>query len=249
VNSRRDKVAAGPDSRAATPAAKRARKPLRFGQTSSTHAAYEEIRRRILDNEMPAGAQYLEQELAATLGMSRTPVREALIRLSDEGLVEVRPRHGARVLPISIDDMREIYELLTELEAMAARAAAARGVSDQDLARFDATLDDMEQALARSDLKTWADADRKFHGLLAELSGNKRLQGVIGLFVDQAHRARMLTLALRPRPSRSNADHSAVVAAIRARDPETAYAVHRKHRADAGAMLLDLLHCQGMEAL
>jgi DNA-binding GntR family transcriptional regulator len=229
--------------------AKRTRKPLRFGQTSSTQAAYEEIRRRILDNEMAAGTQYLEQELAAALGMSRTPVREALIRLSDEGLVEVRPRHGARVLPISIDDMREIYELLIELEAMAARAAAQRGVSEADLARLESTVRDMDASLASNDLKAWAAADRAFHALLAELSGNRRLQGVIGLFVDQAHRARMLTLALRPTPTRSNADHSAVVDAIRARNADAAHAAHHKHRADAGAMLLELLRRQGMEAL
>ena len=90
-----------------------------------TQRAYREIRRRILDNDMPPNAQYLEQELADALGMSRTPVREALIRLSDERLVEVRPRHGARVLPVSVDDMREIYELMTELEALAASAKVA----------------------------------------------------------------------------------------------------------------------------
>src|SRR5690606_26297255 len=95
---------------------------------SQAQRAYRELRRRILHNEMPPNAQYLEQELADSLGMSRTPVREALIRLSDERLVEIRPRHGARILPVSVDDMREIYEMMTELEAFAVRKLARRGL-------------------------------------------------------------------------------------------------------------------------
>ena len=87
-------------------------------------AAYEQIRRRILDIDWPPGHRALEQEVALALGMSRTPVREALMRLQDEGLVEVIPRHGMRVLPVSPNDMREIYQILTALECMAAELLA-----------------------------------------------------------------------------------------------------------------------------
>ena len=104
--------------------------PVELSRLPQTLRAYRVLRRRILDNEMPPNAQYLEQELANALGMSRTPVREALIRLSEERLVEIRPRHGARVLPVSVDDMREIYEMMTELEALAARCSLSGGVSE-----------------------------------------------------------------------------------------------------------------------
>ena len=87
---------------------------------SMVYAAYEQIRRRILDNVWPPGHRALEQEVALELGMSRTPVREALLQLQNEGLVEVIPRHGVRVLPVSPTDMREIYEILTALECMPA---------------------------------------------------------------------------------------------------------------------------------
>ena len=76
---------------------------------SLVDAAYQGIRRRILDNVWAPGFQAMEQEVALELGMSRTPVREALIRLAKEGLVEVVPRRGMRVLPVSPTDMREIY--------------------------------------------------------------------------------------------------------------------------------------------
>jgi DNA-binding GntR family transcriptional regulator len=216
---------------------------------SQTHRAYLELRRRILDNEMPPNAQYLEQELADALQMSRTPVREALIRLSDERLVEVRPRHGARVLPVSVRDMREIYELLTELEAMAARMLAERGLSREQLARLEQAVAEMDAALTRDDLAAWARNDEIFHGLLVDFSGNSRLSQIVGMFRDQAHRARMQTLRLRPKPTASNRDHAAVVEAIRKRDGEAAAAFHRRHRQHAGALLLKLLVQYGGDGL
>lgn len=102
--------------------------------------AYGEIKRRILDNEMPAGFQALEQELAELLEMSRTPVREALVRLADEGMVEVRPRHGMRVLPLSSADMREIYQILASLESTAAALAAENGLSAGQLGHLRAVV-------------------------------------------------------------------------------------------------------------
>ena len=214
-----------------------------------TLRAYRELRRRILDNEMPPNAQYLEQELADALGMSRTPVREALIRLSEERLVEVRPRHGARVLPVSVDDMREIYDVMTELEAMAARRLAERGLSREEIRVLDEVVEEMDAALARNDLDLWARSDEKFHALLVDLVGNSRLSQVVATFRDQAHRARMQTLRLRPKPVDSNRDHATVVAAIRKRDGEVAASTHRQHRQKAGAMLLRLLARCGSEGL
>jgi DNA-binding GntR family transcriptional regulator len=216
---------------------------------SQTQRAYHELRRRILDNELVPDRQYLEQELADVLRMSRTPVREALIRLSEERLVEVRPRHGARVIPVSAEDMREIYELLTELESLAARKLGERGLRPAQLARFQAAVDDMDQALQRNDLIGWARADETFHSLLVDLCGNSRLKQIVSTVRDQAHRARMQTLKLRPKPVDSNRDHAAVVEAIRKRDGERAAAIHRRHRQQAGAMLLRLLAKRGIEGL
>ncbi|WP_421938161.1 GntR family transcriptional regulator [Pelagibius sp.] len=141
---------------------------------SQSERAYQELKRRILDNEMPAGFQALEQELAELLGMSRTPVREALIRLAKEGIVEVRPRHGMRILPISVADMREIYEILTGLESTAAEIVAERGLDHDSLGTLRRAVEDMDSALADDDLRAWAEADERFHNLLVEFSGNER---------------------------------------------------------------------------
>jgi len=203
--------------------------------------AYAALRAQVLDGILPAGAMALEGELATALGVSRTPVRQALIRLADEGLIELRPRHGMRVRPISATEMREIYEVLTALEAAAARLCAERGVPAAALDGLDQAVAAMDAALAAGDLRRWAAADAAFHNRLVAASGNRRLAATVAGFSDLAHRARMATLRLRPPPAASNEDHRAAVAAIRARDPDRAEAIHRAHRRRAGELLVRLL--------
>jgi DNA-binding GntR family transcriptional regulator len=218
-------------------------------RVSLTTRAYAQIRRQILDNELPAGSLMLEQELAASLKMSRTPVREALIRLENEGMVEVRPRHGMRVLPVSADDLEEIYAILTALESDAAAELARSGLEPADLDGLKNAVADMEAALERDDLLAWAKGDERFHRVLIECCPNRRLRGVVYQFWDQAHRVRMLTLRLRPKPTTSNADHLALVEAIERRDPDRAREIHREHRIQNGRMLVELLRRHGLTQL
>lgn len=213
---------------------------------SHVEKAYQALKRMVLGNELGPGTQLLELEVAARLGMSRTPVREAMIRLSRDGLVEIRPRHGMRVLPISADDMREIYDVLTALEATAAELAARRRPADSELQPMEQAIRDMDAALAREDLEGWAEADDRFHAALLEVSGNRRLVDLVNLYRDQAHRARIATLKLRPKPVDSNRDHTTVLQAIRAGDADTAYTMHRDHRRKSGAMLVGLLRDLGL---
>jgi DNA-binding GntR family transcriptional regulator len=216
---------------------------------SHAEQAYRALKALILSNQLPAGSQLLEQEAALRLGMSRTPVREAMVRLEQDGVVEIRPRHGMRVLPVSAADMREIYEVLTSLESTAAEMVARRGVSNEELAQLQLAVSDMDAALALDDLDAWADADQRFHSLLVELTRNQRLQQIVTQLGEQAHRARMLTLRLRPKPVGSNRDHAMLVAAIAARDAEAAKSIHHNHRATAGLMLIALLEKLGFKQI
>ena len=208
---------------------------------SLVETAYRQIRSRILDNAWPPGHQVLEQALALELGMSRTPVREALIRLQNEGLVEVVPRHGMRVLPVSAADMKEIYEILTSLEAMAAELVALKRPAPAELAPLERASRDMERALKKNDLDAWAEADERYHRHLIELCGNRRLATVVYNYWDRAHRARMFTLRLRPKPLDSTAEHLAVVDAIRRGDAVAARELHRQHRERGSRELLAIL--------
>lgn len=179
--------------------------------------------------------------MALQLGLSRTPVREAFQRLEREGLLEIVPRHGIRISPIRPDDMREIYEVLSSLEPTAAELLAGRGLDRKALQPLVAACDDMEAALDRDDLRGWAAADTRFHHFLVESCGNRRLADLIKTVWDQAHRARMATLTLRPPPAQSTREHRAIVRAILAGDAEKAGAIYRAHRKRAGAELLKII--------
>jgi len=202
-----------------------------------------------MDNEIAANTQLLEQELAERLNMSRTPVREALNKLEKDGLVEIIPRRGVRILPISGKDMSDIYMILTGLEATAAEYVAKKGLSKKELALMESSVDAMDQALTTNDLSAWAEADERFHKQLVELTHNERLISMVEMLWDQAHRARMITLKLRPRPAQSNSDHRALVDAIIKGDAPTASRVHRDHREKSGAMLVKLLEDLGLNQL
>ena len=198
--------------------------------TSLVDDAYEQIRRRILDNIWPPGHRALEQEVALALGMSRTPVRESLMRLQNEGLVEVIPRHGMRVLPVSPSDMGEIYQILTALECLAAELLALRKPTAKELEPLVAATRAMDTALKAEDLDAWAEADERFHAHLLELAGNRQLQATVLNYWDRAHRARMFTLRLRPKPVNSTKEHMQMVERLRAGDASGAAAVTRAHR-------------------
>jgi DNA-binding GntR family transcriptional regulator len=208
---------------------------------SLVESAYQTMRRRILDNAWPPGYRALEQELALELGVSRTPVHEALIRLQSEGLVEVIPRHGMSVLPVSAADMRDIYEMLTALEAMAAELAVRRSTGVAELKPLQDASRDMARALRADDLDAWAAADESFHRQLVALSGNRLLIEAVQNCWDRAHRARMVTLRMRPKPTPSTREHMEVVDRIRAGDARGAFEAHRAHRERGSRELLAIL--------
>src|SRR5215217_5492423 len=136
--------------------------------TSLVDEAYQALKTAIRENVYPPGHQAAEPEIARQLGMSRTPVHEAIIRLQEEGLVQVLPRRGVLICPISADDIREIYDILIAVEGMAASLLAAMpehaaAAAAEALERETA---DMKQALEDGKLLDWAAADERFHRLL-----------------------------------------------------------------------------------
>jgi DNA-binding GntR family transcriptional regulator len=235
---------------AAAPTAleKSARRPA---GARSTEIAYARLKQKVLDNEYPPGATVLEQDLAAELNLSRTPVREALVRLEQDGLVQIVPRHGARIAALSPADMREIYEVLMSLEPTAVELLARRRPDRAELAPLVAACDAMEEALEvpGGDLKAWAAADEAYHMHLASLCGNRRLAAMIMTVWEQAHRARMFTLTLRPLPKRSTQEHREVVEAILRGDVAGARDLYAAHRRRGGEELMSIIERHGFQRL
>lgn len=217
--------------------------------TSQTKRAVEDLRSLIFSGELPAGTDHLEVELADRLSMSRTPVREAARVLEAQGLLEVRPRKGVRILSLSADDMNEIYVVLTELESLAAGLAARGKYDKQALKHLLRAVVDMEAALKRVDREAWAEADSEFHDELVRLAGNSRMAAIISNFNDQVRRARTFTLHLRPLPLKSNEEHRSLYEAIARGDEKGARRIHWHHRENARKMLIAILEEVGMKHL
>ncbi|RVU21267.1 GntR family transcriptional regulator [Methylobacterium oryzihabitans] len=220
-------------------------------RTSLVDDAYAAMRANIRDATFAPGYQASEQEIALRLGMSRTPVHEAAIRLQEDGLVRVLPRKGILILALAPDDVREIYDVIIAIEGRAAELVAAlpeagRAAAAEDL---DAHTTRMEEAYARQDLPAWGGADAAFHAALIEHARNGRMSRIVQTVNDQSHRARMLTLNLRRGLDASIAEHREIAHAIRSGDPGATLDAARRHRLRARDELLPLLASYGLKHL
>ena len=209
---------------------------------SSAIVALDKIKNLIFSGDLIADSNYLETDLAQRLGMSRTPVRQATLMLEAQGLIEVQPRKGIKIKSISIQDMADIYEILTELECLAARRAANAGLSKSDLSALMESIDEMVSALNVENREAWAIADDAFHTELVRLGGNQRIESIVSNVTDQVRRVRAFTLHMRPLPTNSNKDHKKLYTAILKGDADAAHDIHRKHRCEASELLIDLLN-------
>ena len=209
---------------------------------SLAQAAYAALKASILEGLLPPGHEAVEQAIADQLGMSRTPVHEAVLRLQHEGFLRVLPRRGVQVLPIDPTDLRETYDVLIALEGAAAALLAGRGAAGAEaLATMAEATEAMARALAAGDRRGWAAADDRFHRTLLQASGNARLARLAQTAADQAQRARSATAALRPDPTTSIAEHAAILAALHAGEPEPARAAVAAHRRRASEDILRVL--------
>lgn len=203
--------------------------------------AYHDLRYRILTGRLAPGTTLLETELAGLLSLSRTPVREAVIKLAEEGLVEVRPRHGVTVKALSLADFSNILDVFSALEVRAVELVAQRGLNAPECQRLERCLTEMETATRQADIARWSELDDEFHAQIVALCGNARLQDTISAFWGQQYRARLIILPLRPLPMDSNLEHRAILDALIAQDRARARASHAAHRDRADAQQLALL--------
>lgn len=191
--------------------------------------AKESIRVRIVTGEIAAGEIYSAPALAAVLGVSATPVREAMLELAADGLVEVVPNRGFRVVEPSQHDLDEIFELRLMLEVPAAERAARRGISGADQARLLELAMLIEKRAEEGDTVGFLAADRDFHlGLLGVL-GNSRLVEIVSRLRDQARLYGLPMLAQRGELRESAQEHRALLEAICRQDAAAVWAIATHH--------------------
>jgi DNA-binding GntR family transcriptional regulator len=191
--------------------------------------AKESIRMRIVTGEIAAGEIYSAPALAAVLGVSATPIREAMLELTADGLVEAVPNRGFRVVELSQHDLDEIFELRLMLEVPAAQESARRGISPADQARFLEMAELIEKRAQDGDTVGFLAADRDFHlGLIATL-GNSRLVDIVSRLRDQARLYGLPMLAQRGELRESAREHREMLEAICRQDAGVVAAVTTHH--------------------
>ena len=144
----------------------------------------ETIRQAIVDGVFSPGERLMEIQLADEMGVSRTPVREAIRKLELEGFVVMIPRRGTYVADISIKDINEVYEIRTSLEVLAAGLAAER-ISDEELETMQRLLVEIGQHIEDGNIEKIVEIDTAFHDVLYKASRNKRLAGIINNLREQ----------------------------------------------------------------
>jgi len=186
---------------------------------SATQLAYDYVKARLLDGRFAGGTLLSENEIAQRLDVSRTPVRQAFVQLEVEGLLELYPRRGALVVPISPSEAEDVLEARMLIEQHAARRAASAGPALAEALR--GHIADQERALEDGAGFAWA--DRRFHHALVESAGNQLLTRQYDSLRDRHQRIAAATVAGDPaRIGRFIAEHREIAAALEAGDGDRA---------------------------
>ena len=208
-----------------------------------TDRVYQELREKILSGYYTEGAALTELGIARELDVSRTPVREALRQLEQEELVELRPNRGAIVKGITIDDIRDIYEIRSLIEGLAA-ARVAEQASAEELDQLEETLDLTQFYLERENYEKLESMDGRFHQQLYEVCRSRMLRRILKDLHNYVGQSRGASLKTEGRAQESIKEHRRVLEAMRARDPELAKERMTEHVLNTRANILRIYQIQ-----
>jgi DNA-binding GntR family transcriptional regulator len=191
----------------------------------------------ILTGELSAGQKLTEQEVAARLGVSRGPVREALRALAAAGLLQIEPNRGAFVRKVDLNEAIEIHDIYSALEELAARSAA-RSLTGAQLEELKELVEAMDAAAEAEDLDRYYTLNLSFHRRLVEISGNRRLLGIYSRLLNELHLFRRFGLMQRGQMQRSNHEHHQILEKLAIGDPEGAAEAMRRHTSERRRQML-----------
>ena len=189
---------------------------------------FESLKHSIVRGKISSGEWLVESHIAETLGISRTPVREAIHKLEREGLIERQPRGGFTVLGLTRNDIEETFGIRSVLEGYAARLAAVKH-NKEELEALEKKIEEFQNALDRKRMNLLPAINTEFHDLLYSLSKSPRLINMINGLRDQIYRYRQMILKEKKFASTSNLDHKKMLKYIRKRDAEGAERLVRGH--------------------
>ena len=199
---------------------------------------YHRLRSDILSCALRPGSQLQEKQLCERYGVSKSPIRDAMLKLEELSLVEIMPRKGYRVRPISLADARELYDLRLMLERECV-TKAVEIASDAALAALD-RFRDVDGSMP---LPEWIGYNRAFHGAIADASGNARLAHLTRQVLDQFDRLTTMSVSQSGPEGRSRfvAEHGGLIDALQRRDKRQALALSRDHAEGSRKRVFDAL--------
>ncbi len=200
---------------------------------SGPSRVFERLRRMIIEGEYGPDERLIEEQVAERLGVSRTPVRQALTMLEAEGLVQIQPNKGAMVCSFSVDDVMEVYDLRAVLEGHATRRAAAK-IDAGQLARLEELAAEMEGLSGRyadrgEEIRRLVVLNNEFHGTILEASRNRRLGRLVQRIVEIPLVYKAFFRYGSHERVMSNHYHRQILKALRDGDPDRAEIVMREH--------------------
>ena len=182
---------------------------------------YSRLEEEILSGELKRGEPLIELSLAKRLDVSRTPIRGALHRLSEEGLVELSPNRGATVLGINKDDLIDIYRLRERLEGLASSLAATR-ITKAEIERLTEEVDLAEFYVGKNDTEHTKELDTVFHVTIYQASGSRFLARTLTELHRKIKSYRKLSLSVPGRPEKTECEHREILEAIKKGDADLA---------------------------
>ena len=191
-------------------------------------SVYHTLRKSILTGELKPGERLREISLGKNLGTSRTPIREAIRKLEQDGLVQITPRSGARVAPISQADLKDVLEVRRTLDVLCADLASRR-ISAEGKRKLSEAMMHFEQAVKRGDRMEVAGADVDIHDIILEETGNRKLKELFTGLADQIYRYRFEYIKDESHDTEIAEEHRELVEAILAGDRERAMTAARVH--------------------
>ena len=189
---------------------------------------FESLKHSIVMGKISSGEWLVESHIAETLGISRTPVREAIHKLEREGLIERQPRGGFTVLGLTRNDIGETFGIRSVLEGYAARLAAVKH-NEEELETLEKKIEEFQNALDRKKMNLLPAINTEFHDLLYSLSKSPKLISIINGLRDQICRFRKMNLKEEKFAATSNQDHIQMLQSIRKRNAQDAERLAREH--------------------
>lgn len=186
------------------------------------------LREAILKGDIAPGERLMELDLASKLGVSRTPIREAIRKLELEGLVKMAPRKGAEVAEITFEDLRDVLEVRKNLEELAVDLACKRA-TQEDVKHLYELHEGFKESLKTGDLTVMAEADEAFHDAIYESTKNKRLIQIINNLREQMYRYRLECIKDVELRNTLVSEHQELVETIESRRTESAKKVVQTH--------------------